>query len=256
MKNTSSFIILTSLVLTSATAVVVADEQSSAGTSIEYTLEAKSEAEAEIVASDLSVTAPSDYLLASNLTNFAVLTPQGEDGFSLRHRVLVPLLKNAAGHLELTDGQPAFLEFYDRSGLSYLPLQVNLDSEFDLGNHNAALLTPHGAPNEVSFAIALASSEEGGIDWSIAPIMFDPKHIGSLVIPYDVNALVTADSTEETEGDDEEDPGLLEVAADAVRDALVEVWDGISGGLASIGWGSGGAIDTINDTLSRANGGS
>ncbi len=35
----------------------------------------------------------------------------------------------------------------------------------------------------------------------------------------------------------------------AVRDWLVDRWDGISFGLASVGWGEGGSIDTLTDAL-------
>jgi hypothetical protein len=34
-----------------------------------------------------------------------------------------------------------------------------------------------------------------------------------------------------------------------LRDKLVDAWDGVSGGLASVGWGEGGSIDTITKTL-------
>jgi hypothetical protein len=258
MKQLFSILLTTSFTLTSMASFVLADD--SAGIQIDATISAESTDEAQSIVSEI-VEAPSpadlrEYVYQHNLSDFVFLTPRAKDHFSLRHRVLLPLFESAEGNTELIEGQPAYLEFYDRTGLIYLPLRVSLDSEFDLGDANAMLLTPHNAPDHISFAIALACSEEGGIDWSIAPVMFDPKHMGGQVIPYDANALVTADSAEETEGDDEEDPGLLEAAADAIRDTLVGVWDGMSGGLASIGWGSEGAFDIITDKLNSENGGS
>ena len=117
-------------------------------------------------------------------------------------------------------------------------------------------MTPVGAPAELSFAIGLAGSGDGGLDWSIAPMLFDPENLNGPQIPYDPSALVMANtSSEETESDNEDDPSVLEELADAVVDALVDVWDGVSAGLASVGWGSGGSIATVTDTLNRANGG-
>ena len=254
MKQLSSILLTSSFTLTSMASFVLADD--SAGIQIDANISAESTDEVFLLPpADLR-----EYVYQHNLSDFVFLTPRAKDHFSLRHRVLLPLFESAEGNTELIEGQPAYLEFYDRTGLIYLPLRVSLDSEFDLGDANAMLLTPHNAPDHISFAIALACSEEGGIDWSIAPVMFDPKHMGGQVIPYDANALVTADSAEETEGDDEEDPGLLdgllEAAADAIRDTLVGAWDGWSGGLASIGWGRDSGIAIISDKLNSENGGS
>jgi hypothetical protein len=208
---------------------------------VDATISAESTVEAQSIASELR----------ERPANFVVLTPRGGDAFSLRHRVLVPLFHDEGGQLVLNEGQPAFLEYYDRIGLTYLRLSVSLGEDVTLG--------PVGAPADLFLAIRLQGDEAGGVDWSAAPALFDPQGMTGFELFYDASALIVDDSSEEEAGDNEEAPedvDLIEAVTDAIRDKLVSTWDGISGGLASIGWGSGGAIDTISDTLNRANGGS
>lgn len=178
------------------------------------------------------------YAYARPITGFVELVPFTDDGARLNHRVLIPMLVAADGGMEMSEDVPAFLQISTADGPRYLPLQLELTSTY-------SVLTPADQSGSApSFALGLASTEDGAVDWSVAPVMLDAENPDpSHAISYEAG-LVGPD------GSDEVPEAEACTLGEAIYDWALDKWDGISGGLASIGWDrETGSIATITRTL-------
>ena len=109
--------------------------------------------------------------------SYIELTPIPVDGGEAKHRVILPLQDMGDGREGYVDGQSAFLEIKGRNSVRYERLIVMGVTSTPEGLTDGVVITP--LTDNPEFAIVIACSVDGAIDWDMAPGMVSLVDRGS-----------------------------------------------------------------------------